>query len=556
MAHNWVQVLIENRELSQAVKALPTPVLTRMVQYIGLEDAGDLVPLLTGAQLRNLLNEDVWHLSHGKEGQIAEKFSKARFLTWLEVLVELGPHYAIERLNELDDEFLFMAFGHCLAVFNSDEMAIRGLNSVEPGLGSDGIEKVLGRFPSLELEEFLIVARQDIGWDAISEIIQAWDHDDHTGLVTLLEKVARHTGAEIGRPHGLEHLLSLHEEMNEDAKHVRDEARTQDGYISTSNALAFLNLIRLKATELVTMARPGVAFRELSGDLSPDPIWRDYQNERGWREAESGRQEQAAARASQSAAKDSDQDLATAVVPHASVTRIMSFLQSEGILSNDNRSLELGHASKKDQKLPWMVFLSELSSISEDLHQHVLQQMGFLGNALMAGASVEGRRIRASEATEAVIHTCNLAWQQIQGQGSDGAQDLAIPSVREWWGCDGAIQLFRMGFAMIYQDLSVGGRKWILETIEVPPPELTENATRYVREARDQILTSLRDKKHWQGGKKIRGMVRIFGETKTQALVAATDELPHFRSPDQPTHLEFYKDLSEVQAAVQALLKH
>jgi hypothetical protein len=52
--------ILDRPELLAAVRELPAPVLGRLIDRVGLEDAGELVALATTEQLQGVFDQDLW----------------------------------------------------------------------------------------------------------------------------------------------------------------------------------------------------------------------------------------------------------------------------------------------------------------------------------------------------------------------------------------------------------------------------------------------------------------------------------------------------------------
>ena len=90
--------LIESPTLVRDVRALPPLTFSKLIQRVGVEDAGELVALATTEQLVSAFDEDLFR--NTRPGQ-REAFDPARFVTWLEVLLEAGEDVAARRFAEL-----------------------------------------------------------------------------------------------------------------------------------------------------------------------------------------------------------------------------------------------------------------------------------------------------------------------------------------------------------------------------------------------------------------------------------------------------------------------
>ncbi|MBN2574866.1 MAG: UTP--glucose-1-phosphate uridylyltransferase [Deltaproteobacteria bacterium] len=75
---------MEQPNLVAAIEALPAPALGKLIDHVGLEDAGEIVALATTEQIRRILDDDLWR-SEGP-GQ-DESFAADRFALWLEIML-------------------------------------------------------------------------------------------------------------------------------------------------------------------------------------------------------------------------------------------------------------------------------------------------------------------------------------------------------------------------------------------------------------------------------------------------------------------------------------
>src|SRR5881275_1586536 len=79
--------ILERPGLAAAVRELPGAVLGKLIDRIGLEDAGDLVALASTAQLERVFDDDLWRPDRvGGD----ETFRPERFALWLRVMLEAG----------------------------------------------------------------------------------------------------------------------------------------------------------------------------------------------------------------------------------------------------------------------------------------------------------------------------------------------------------------------------------------------------------------------------------------------------------------------------------
>ena len=101
--------ILEEPALVSAVQALPPAALMRLIDHVGLEDAGELVALATVDQLCRVFDEDVWQNARPGED---ERFDPQRFTLWLEVMLEVGERFAADKLAELPEDLVELALHH------------------------------------------------------------------------------------------------------------------------------------------------------------------------------------------------------------------------------------------------------------------------------------------------------------------------------------------------------------------------------------------------------------------------------------------------------------
>src|SRR5215467_7872582 len=98
--------ILDRPGLVAAVRELPGAVLGKLIDRIGLEDAGDLVALASTAQLERVFDDDLWRAERAGGDEI---FRPERFVLWLRVMLEGGEDLLVQRLSELPQDLLALA---------------------------------------------------------------------------------------------------------------------------------------------------------------------------------------------------------------------------------------------------------------------------------------------------------------------------------------------------------------------------------------------------------------------------------------------------------------
>lgn len=374
--------MLARPDLVEQVRALPAPVVRRAIQQVGLEDAGELAVLLSLDQLREVFDEDLWHA----EGPGAdERFDTARFVTWLEVLCEGGAGLLAERLAELSEELRFAAFSQLVRVFDVPAIAASAPDEDE----ANQLDKALDARLHQELDDFLIVARVERGWDAVWDTLLALDERHPELLRTLLDRCWQATREEATRAGGWAEVLCGDELLLEDARAERETRRSARGYVSPADARAFLALAE---EELPSPGRDPIThayFRELE-EVAGEPFGAAWCTE----------------------APESD----LVALLGASVEEVTAPTTAPSLLREA---------------------MSALADSTPELHGRIVQELAFLANALVAGDRTRSWEPR--EAAAEAVERCERGLRALGGASGRGARELL-----EHWGAAG---LFRVGTA-------------------------------------------------------------------------------------------------------------
>ena len=109
----FLETLLDNPELPTFVARLETPTLNKLIEHVGLEDAGPLIAYTTNRQLRSILDESLWSsLAPGKP----ETHRPEEFIRWLFILQDQGEAFLAERLQGLGLDYLVLNFAQLVTV--------------------------------------------------------------------------------------------------------------------------------------------------------------------------------------------------------------------------------------------------------------------------------------------------------------------------------------------------------------------------------------------------------------------------------------------------------
>ena len=154
-AKQLMRTLEASTALPAFIKTLKTPVLKRLIDYVGLRDAGELIALTTTNQLREVFEEVLWQTL--VPGQ-AEGPQPEMFLQWLDVLLEVSPAFAAQRLIELGETFVVLHFAPLIRVRE------QGFGAPDPD--DDDAANIEDARQREEFGTYIVTAAHDDEWDA------------------------------------------------------------------------------------------------------------------------------------------------------------------------------------------------------------------------------------------------------------------------------------------------------------------------------------------------------------------------------------------------------
>jgi hypothetical protein len=237
-SRNLLARVLETPELAAQVQALPPPLLGKLIDRVGLEDAAELVGLATTEQLSRIFDDDLWRSPSAGEDP---RFDAERFLLWLEIMLEGGEQAVADRLAELPEDLVTLALHRCMLVISFEDL------QRELSAGDDeawAAEKAFEGCLSEELDSYQLIWRGGDGFDTVISVLLALDRDHHSLTIDLLERSAALAAEYIADNGGLYEVLSCEEMLEQDLAAEREDRRAEQGYVAPSAAAAFLRLAR------------------------------------------------------------------------------------------------------------------------------------------------------------------------------------------------------------------------------------------------------------------------------------------------------------------------
>jgi hypothetical protein len=377
--------LIERPDVARLVRSLPTDRFSALVREIGIEDAGEIVALATTEQLVAAFDEDLF--VNARPGE-REAFDRRRFVTWLEVLMEAGDHAVARRLTELSEDFVAHALSNMVFVFDYEELRDR-IGRSRRGAAAD---RALDHALNEEIEGYLLVARDDEGWDAVLALVLALDRDHRSLLVRILDRCAA-----AARPHlddfdELTEILSNAESLAEDVEAEREDRRSAAGYVEPRAAKSFLTLARTPVDDLANAPR--------------DPVTRAY-----FRRFE---------RAPKPESVPAEVDV---------VERALA-------------ALPAADAPAPEDAPQLVAALQVLAEGSPARFEARLEELAYLANVIQAGLAIGDRRLRPAEAAQAALATVALGAELVLRERGLASSPEALQTMLDEHSAD---LLFRRG---------------------------------------------------------------------------------------------------------------
>lgn len=359
--------LIEMPELACTIQALPAQSFTAIIRKVGLEDAGELLALATTEQLIRVFDEDLFVNARAGEQEV---FDGKRFATWLEVLLEAGDEAAARRIAELDEDFVAHALSTFVLVL--DQGALRERMDDAEADDVRQADKALESALTEEIDGYILVAKQYAGWDAALALLLALDRNHRALLERLLDRLAAVSRDCLNDLDDLTTALTEGASLAEDVEAAREERRSKQGYVEPRAARAFLKLAQhpQPTQHLSTNAR--------------DPLTMAY-----FRDLERHRHPM-------TGAHEND--------PREGVRALPPPFQRG--LAEAGLPLTLHEPSESgDPTRPLVEALRKLSEADPEVFEERMEELVYLANVLVAGADLDGLRMRSKEAAEAVLAT-------------------------------------------------------------------------------------------------------------------------------------------------------
>jgi hypothetical protein len=392
--------ILERPGLVAAVRELPGAVLGKLIDRIGLEDAGELVALASTQQLERIFDDDLWRAARAGGD---ETFRPERFALWLRVMLDAGEGVLVQRLSELPPELLALAIHRLVLVMDMDVIAEQLSYGDEE---SDALERALDGAAVEEWEELRLIARDPDVWDDVWSALLSLDRDHHDRLRAILERCCEMSTEYISGQGGLFQVLTADQMLESDVAAARDDRRSAEGFVSPADARAFLELARRGETGEARDPITSAYFRRFAGAEV------DEAGPRG--------------------ARGSAPNLGAPVAAATDVGDLAAILREAEVIAPSSAPLLLRQSEPEPAHLAAPLFeraMSDLRQQDPACFSTRVRELGYLVNVWIAGGAYEGRRPRPTEALEIVLPTCEAGMRTMLSTGAatpEREQALAV----------------------------------------------------------------------------------------------------------------------------------
>ena len=434
-----LKTLTDNPALPAFVRTLKAPVLKRLIEHVGLHDAGDLIALTTTEQMRDILEVSLWETLVPGE---AERLRPERFIEWLDVMLEAGTAFTAGRLIELGDAFVVMNFQPLITVIDKSV----AVEHQEDGGCMCALCMLSARDASFEvIGDYVVIGLHDDEWDTVRAALIEIDGEDSAFLQRVLAQCSTAPTMRSFSGQG-QHIL-------DDETYEREQRRERSGFVTPQIAAVFLKTTRTTAYEDLVARREYDAISQryfdqlaaaaLAAASPPDA------NER------------------ESAESDDEDESATPITPVQLRVLEQALVQAE-IIGDQPTKLLAGPQNSNEPQLELQGHLDRLQMTRPAVFGARLGELIFLANVLMAGSWYQGGRFTETEAARAALACANLGLDRLledEGAKNAAARADLIDELLE--DPPGIVRLFQLGWVVL-QAMPMRSAVALLDALRAP----------------------------------------------------------------------------------------
>ena len=412
-AKQLLKTLTDSPALPAFIQRLQPPVLKRLIDHVGLRDAGELIALTTTAQLREVFEESLWeNLTPGK----AESLQPGKFLEWLDVMLEVSPAFAAERLVELGDAFVILNLAPLIRIHDRSAASLLLFDDAaesfdvlrDDSLTDDMADEFCG---------YLVSAVHEDEWESIHTTLTQLQGDHPDFLDHVLARCFHQPSA-----------LGFNDDgqaFHEDETFAREQRREQKGFVTPHVAAVFLRAARTSP------------LAELCDQRDYDAICQKHF-------------EQLAAAAKAPMAEPEVEEAADTPEPQLrfELRTLEAALVQADIVSDAQPKLLAPPAGSREPMLELQLCLDRLQAMAPRAFSERLGELVFLANVLMAGSWYQGARFTETEAAQAALACANLGLDYLAGLAPLDRSEFIALTLEDR---PGIVRLFQVGWNLLQQ---------------------------------------------------------------------------------------------------------
>jgi hypothetical protein len=423
--------LLDAPHLAHVVARLTPDVLHHLIRHHGLEACGALVAAATPQQVASILDLDLWRPSAAGGD---DRFDASRFGAWLEALMDESEAVAAGVVARMDEALAVAGLSRYVRVFDPGVFEPTNASDLDwrENVGRDFSPASWRRdAEALESEVggYVIRARTTRAWDAIVGLLVTLA-DEHPACFQALMQGCRRLSNSTPEDDGLDDLLLEPEQVLHDVSIGREQRRTQQGYLTAGDALAFLEMARQPHSPGGTKSTNAIAaayFRALDEAVEP-------------------------AASTPSIAENASElrrDGASTEAIAESMQAVAELLAEAGVARPQPRALLAPAGADATVVAPLQHLMAHVHDANLDAYLARNQELSFLANALVAGCSVYDRPLTIQEAWDAAIGVCNIGLET----WADGENVAALPE--PFLAEHDLVTAFEAGWRLLYEDVSL-----------------------------------------------------------------------------------------------------
>lgn len=393
--------LLDAEDLPGTIRRLEPEILHRLVAVCGLEACMEIVAAATPAQLMRVFDLDLWRSD--RPGQ-EERFDADRFAVWLEVLVDAGEALAAEKLAGLDFDFVTAALTRHFLILDQTWHLTR-FHPLESSR-------------SFEIGGYTAVARGGDSPDAFLSVLRTLDSNHPDFFARLMARCCRICTDHVDDNGLLYEVISAEEQVVADVDVDREERRERLGFVTPSQAVAFL-----ESSRRIPRGAPAVPSR--------DPLTAGY---------------------------------------FRTIERLAGFGGASTSPGRRSASqvLALPGAGAEPTRLSAIVAQMQfLAGHDEAAYFTRLEELGYLANALTAGCAFNSRRFTPAEAYGAAVAVSNLGLENWPDQwlSCEGTRGSVTRLPEEFLGDHDLVSVFQVGWSTLHERIAVHALRHLNEVL-------------------------------------------------------------------------------------------